>query len=115
VFWLTAPFSYNLQRKFFLKSQRLFSKKHLNQELIAGNCLTPRRTKNENLTPWDDQWHNVRLVRKMPEGTIEVFFDSADKPHMSVVDKTFEKGRIGIGSFDDIDEFDDIVVRSISQ
>jgi len=72
-------------------------------------------TKNENLTPWDDQWHRVRLVRKMPSGTIEVFFDSADKPQMSVVDKTFEKGRIGIGSFDDRDEFDDIVVRSISQ
>jgi hypothetical protein len=27
---------------------------------------------------------------------------------MSVVDKTFGKGRIGIGSFDDMNDFDDI-------
>ena len=27
---------------------------------------------------------------------------------MSVVDKTFGKGRIGLGSFDDMNDFDDI-------
>ena len=33
------------------------------------------------------------------------------KPHMSVVDKTYGKGRIGIGSFDDMNDFDNIKLR----
>jgi len=75
----------------------------------------PRRplTENTNETPWDDKWHDVRLVRRMPAGTIEVFFDSADKPLLSTVDKTFEAGRVGIGSFDDMNEFDNLVVRRL--
>ena len=70
-------------------------------------------TENTNETPWDDQWHQVRLVRRMPEGTIEVYFDAAEKPLMSVVDKTFAGGRVGIGSFDDMNEFDDVVIRRL--
>jgi hypothetical protein len=70
-------------------------------------------TKNTNLTPWDDQWHEVRVVRKMPEGSIDVYFDNHEQPLMSVVDKTFAKGRIGIGSFDDMNEFDDIKIRDL--
>ena len=38
----------------------------------------------------------------------KIFFDDMKKPHMSVVDKTFGKGRIGLGSFDDMNDFDDI-------
>ena len=30
------------------------------------------------------------------------------KPHMSLDDKTYGKGRIGIGSFDDMNDFDNI-------
>ena len=30
---------------------------------------------------------------------------------MEVADTTFGRGRIGIGSFDDLNEFDDIVLR----
>jgi hypothetical protein len=30
---------------------------------------------------------------------------------MSVIDKTYGKGRIGIGSFDDMNDFDDIKLR----
>ena len=69
-------------------------------------------TKNETLTPWDDEWHQVRVSRDVNQGTIKVFFDGMTKPHMQVTDKTFAKGRIGIGSFDDLNEFDDIVVRT---
>ena len=83
------------------------------QIMIVREAPRLALTKNENLTPWDDQWHHVRLVRRMPEGTIEVYFDSMDKPLMSVVDQTFDRGRIGIGSFDDMNEFDDVVVKSL--
>ena len=85
------------------------------QIMIVREAPRLALTKNENMTPWDDQWHHVRLVRRMPEGTIEVYFDSMDKPLMSVVDQTFDRGRIGIGSFDDMNEFDDVVVKSLEK
>ena len=31
---------------------------------------------------------------------------------MQVVDKRLGSGRVGIGSFDDLNEFDDVVVRT---
>jgi hypothetical protein len=46
-------------------------------------------------------WHNVRLVRDTKSGKIEVYFDDMAKPVMRAEDKTFAKGRIGFGSFDD--------------
>jgi len=72
----------------------------------------PRRplTKNEKLVPWTDDWHTVKVVRDSSAGTIDVYFDDMEKPHLSVTDKTFDKGRIGIGSFDDMNDFDDVRV-----
>jgi len=70
----------------------------------------PRRplTENKKEVPWDDQWHTVRVVRDVESGKVDVYFDDLTKPHMSVADKTFGEGRIGIGSFDDMNEFDDV-------
>jgi hypothetical protein len=34
-------------------------------------------------------------------------------PQMEVVDRTYTTGRVGIGSFDDLNEFDDVVVRKL--
>ncbi|QDV23776.1 hypothetical protein [Aureliella helgolandensis] len=70
----------------------------------------PRRplTENKKLVAWDDQWHTIKLVRKSAEGTIEIYFDDMETPHMKATDTTFGKGRIGIGSFDDMNEFDNI-------
>ncbi len=59
-------------------------------------------------TKWDDQWHTVRLVRDVRNGTIEVFFDYKPDPIMTAVDHTFKWGRVGVGSFDDTGQFDDI-------
>ncbi len=72
----------------------------------------PRRplTENRRLVPWDDQWHNVRLERRLKEGTIRVYFDDLEQPLMQATDTTFGAGRIGFGSFDDRDEFDDVRV-----
>lgn len=71
---------------------------------------SPRRplTKNERPVPWDDAWHAVKLVRTGGTGTIAVYFDDMQTPLMSVEDRTFGKGRIGIGSFDDMNAFDDV-------
>lgn len=55
-----------------------------------------------------NQWHKVRLERKAADGTIKVFFDDMTKPIMLGEDKTFAKGCIGFGSFDDIGKVDNI-------
>lgn len=81
---------------------------HSGQIMIVKDAPRKAITKNTNKTPWDDKWHQVKLVRDTKKGTIEIYFDDMEKPHMSAVDKTFGKGRIGIGSFDDMNDFDDI-------
>jgi len=62
---------------------------------------------------WGDGWHRVRVVRKVGTGLIEVYFDDMDKPIMRAKDTTFAWGRIGVGSFDDIGNYDDIVLRGV--
>jgi hypothetical protein len=84
---------------------------HSGQIMIVNNAPRKAITENETRTPWTDQWHRVKLVRDTTAGTIEVYFDDMETPHMKAMDKTFGKGRIGIGSFDDMNDFDDIKVR----
>lgn len=64
-------------------------------------------------TPWTDGWHRLKVVRKVDDGTIEVFFDAMDKPLMTARDTTFTWGQIGIGTFDDHGNFDNLVLRGI--
>lgn len=56
-------------------------------------------------TPWTDGWHRVKLVRKVKDGTIAVFFDDMTKPIMTASDSTFTWGQVGVGSFDDTGEW----------
>jgi hypothetical protein len=60
--------------------------------------------------PWDDAWHRVRVVRRVKDGLIQVFFDDMTAPVMTAHDKTLTHGRIGLGSFDDTGQFDDLQV-----
>jgi len=57
---------------------------------------------------WRGGWHKVKLIRDVDKGTIEVYFDDMSRPVMTAVDKRFKWGRIGVGSFDDTGQFDDI-------
>lgn len=82
------------------------------QVFIVKDAPRTNLTNNEKLTPWSDGWHTVKLVRDADKGTIEIYFDDMTTPHLSVNDKRFGKGRIGIGSFDDMDAFDEVVLRS---
>ena len=86
---------------------------HSGQIMIVNEAPRLALTQNETKTPWDDDWHVVRLVRDVDAGTIEVFFDDLKTPMMSVTDSTFKTGRVGIGSFDDMNEFDDFEVRTL--
>lgn len=65
------------------------------------------KTRTEG-TKWDDDWHTVRLVRDVDEGTIEVFFDDGPEPIMTAVDHSLKWGKLGVGSFDDTGQFDEI-------
>ena len=79
--------------------------------IVNGEPRTPL-TKNERDTPWSESgWHDVKLVRDVESGKIAIYFDDMEKPHMQVEDKTFGKGRIGLGSFDDMDAFDEVKLR----
>ncbi len=83
---------------------------HSGQIMIVKGEPRLAITKNEKKTRWNDDWHQVKLVRNAATGTIEVYFDDMETPHMTAVDATFGEGRIGIGSFDDMNDFDDIKV-----
>ena len=88
---------------------------HSGQLMIVDAAPRLALTQNTTPVPWDDQWHNVRLVRKVSDGTIAVYFDDFEKPLMQAKDQTFGSGRIGIGSFDDMDEFDEIQIQELAK
>ncbi|MEM0926822.1 MAG: hypothetical protein AAGJ83_12350, partial [Planctomycetota bacterium] len=85
---------------------------HSGQIMIVNEAPRLALTKNERPVPWDDAWHQVKVVRDVESGTISVYFDDMNKPHMEVNDTTFRVGRIGLGSFDDLNAFDDVVIRA---
>ena len=57
---------------------------------------------------WDDGWHNIKIIRKTADASIEVYFDDMTKPSMKTLDRTFLTGRIGLGSFDNAGNWDNI-------
>ncbi len=80
---------------------------HANQIFIVNEApRTKISLTSTQGTNWDDAWHLVRVVRRVEDGTIEVYFDDMTKPVMTARDKNFVWGRIGIGSFDDTSEWD---------
>ena len=76
--------------------------------MIVNN--EPRRplTDNKKEVPWDDGWHTVKVVRNSASGAIQVYFDDMKNAHLTAADKSFGTGRMGIGSFDDMNAFDDV-------
>ena len=82
---------------------------HANQIFIVNDA--PRlkiSTKTTDGTPWDDHWHHVKIERDTATGDIKIFFDDMKEPVMTAVDKTFTWGQVGVGSFDDIGNWDDV-------
>jgi hypothetical protein len=82
---------------------------HANQVFIVNEKpRTKISTKTTPGTAWDDEWHDVKIVRRVKEGSIEVYFDDMKTPVMTATDKTFAWGQIGIGTFDDTSQWDDV-------
>lgn len=85
---------------------------HANQIFIVNNADRVKiSTKSTPGTPWTDAWHNVKVVRKVDDGTIEVYFDDMKTPAMTATDTTFRWGQVGVGSFDDTANWDDVRVH----
>jgi hypothetical protein len=64
-------------------------------------------------TPWTDDWHTLKVIRRVSDGTIEAYFDDMKMPMMSAQDKTFGAGLVGVGTFDDHGHFDDLILRGV--
>ncbi|MBW3599287.1 MAG: hypothetical protein KY475_18710 [Planctomycetes bacterium] len=82
---------------------------HANQIFIVNEA--PRKKisiTSTSGTDWDDEWHNVKIVRRVSDGTIEIYFDDMLNPVMTAKDDTFRWGRIGVGSFDDTSDWDSV-------
>lgn len=59
-------------------------------------------TKTNTGNNWGlDVWHKVRIDRRVSDGSVKVYFDDLTTPIMEANDKTFGKGWVGFGSFDD--------------
>jgi hypothetical protein len=84
---------------------------HANQVFVVNGA--PRRKislRSTNGTPWTDNWHHARVIRRVASGEILVYFDDMETPAMRAIDKTFDRGLAGIGTFDDTGRFDDLRV-----
>ena len=102
-------FGYQSPTEFYYVHLGKATDKHCNQIFIVNNAARTKIsvTTNEG-TAWNDQWHNVRIKRDVESGEIEIYFDDMETPCMTALDKTFVFGGIGVGSFDDTADFDDI-------
>jgi hypothetical protein len=81
--------------------------------IVNGADRAPISTHTNAGTRWDQAWHHARVVRKVEDGSIRVFFDDMTSPSMTASDTTFDSGQVGIGSFDDTGRFDN--VRMVGQ
>lgn len=82
------------------------------QIMIVNNAP---RTKISSFTTqgveWGTKvWHKVRVERNVETGSIKVFFDGTLIEEAN--DKTFGKGYIGFGSFDDSGKIDNVKIWS---
>lgn len=82
--------------------------------IVDGADRKKISTKTTAGTPWDDKWHNVKLVHKASKGDIAVYFDDMKTPIMTATDKTFAWGQVGIGSFDDSGHWSDVKLHGVA-
>ncbi|MBL7646216.1 MAG: hypothetical protein JNK74_08520 [Candidatus Hydrogenedentes bacterium] len=81
--------------------------------LVNGAPRVSIAQKRTNGTDWKTGYHRVRIERNTESGTIKVYFNDMKTPVMETVDKTFLYGEVGLGSFDDTGNFDNLIVRGV--
>jgi hypothetical protein len=104
-------FGYQAADKFYYAHLAKKADDHANQIFIVNGA--PRKKISTSTTPgtkWTDGWHHVKVVRRIADGSIAVYFDDMKKPVMTATDKTFTWGQVGVGSFDDAGNWMDVKV-----
>ncbi len=82
------------------------------QVMLVDGADRRALTENRRSIPWTDGWHTVVLERDAETGRIALYFDDLTKPVMETTDTTFGEGRVGIGSFDDLNAFDSVRIEA---
>lgn len=107
-------FDYQNPAKFYYVHLGQRPDPHSSQIMIVDNAPRKMITKNKSPgIPWDEKWHKVKIVRRVADGTIEVYFDDMKKPRLVANNKTFTYGQVGLGSFDNTGQWDDFELRGI--
>jgi len=77
------------------------------------NKADRKKLADTNQVPFlpDREWHKIKLVRNVKTGDIEMYVDDMGSPAVVVNDKTFLKGRVGLGSFNDPGEIKDLTIN----
>ncbi len=85
---------------------------HANQIFVVDDAPRIKISEKTNTgTPWKDAtWHTIKVVRRTNDGLIEIYFDDLTRPVMIAHDKRFTWGQIGLGSFDDMGQWDDVAL-----
>ena len=104
-------FGYTSPSQFYYVHLATTADDHANSIFLVNEAprvsIAKERTKG---TDWGKGYHQVRIKRDATAGSIEVYFDDMSKPVMVAEDKTFTTGGIGLGSFDDTADFDDVAL-----
>lgn len=86
---------------------------HLQLHVVNQADRKAITTKRAKTLPWKPgHWHPIKLVRDASSGSIKVWFE--DQLVLEASDKTFGKGRIGLGSFDDLGAFRKVTITAAS-
>lgn len=113
---LTLIFGYQDPAHFYYVHFGLRTDDHANQIFIVNDAPRVKiSTKTTDGTKWTDQWHHVKIERNVETGDIKIYFDDMQEPTMTAVDKTFTWGQIGIGSFDDVGNYDDVKLWGVKK
>lgn len=84
---------------------------HLHLHMVNNADRKAITTHRAKTVPWkQEQWHRIKLVRDASSGSIKLWFE--DELVLEASDTTFAKGRIGLGSFDDLGSFRNVVINS---
>lgn len=82
---------------------------HLQVHLVDDADRTAITKTGAKTLPWKpEKWHQVKLHRDVESGEIRVWFDGVEI--LTANDKTLGKGKIGLGSFDDLASFRNVKV-----
>ena len=114
---MCAFFGFEATNRFYyvhiaIKPDPIKAESHAHDIFIVNNAPRTAIAKevSAGVTWGENQWHKVRIERRIADGSIKVYFDDMTKPIMHGQDKTFGSGCIGFGSFDDKGKIDNVKI-----